>query len=95
MFRNLSTHGSALPWLQPAVAWGGTWVPSRRLRLGLSSESTGPVVNDKGPGPLRETSQRQKIVKQVFIKRKRVQYEWIGTRADSEGDTLSCALVAV
>ena len=32
---------------------------------------------------------------EVFIRRKRVQYVWIGTRADSEGDFLSRALVAV
>ena len=93
---HLSTHGSDLQWPRPAVAWSGAWVPSRGLRLGRSGESTGPVTGALALWLCRkESPRRQKIVKQVFIKRKRVQYMWIGTRADSEGDFLSRALVAV
>ena len=61
---------------------------------------TRPVVSDKGPGPSAmqkriSTKMESSEASTVFIKRKRVQYVWIGTWADSEGESLSCALVAV
>ena len=59
-----------------------------------------PVVSDKGPGPSAmqkriPTKKESSEASKVFIKRKRVQYVWIGTSVDSEGESLSCALVAV
>ena len=43
-----------------------------------------PVVSDKGPGPLAfqkriATKMESSKTSQVFIKRKRAQYVWIGT----------------
>lgn len=72
------------PW--PATLGSGAWVPSQRLRLGHCGESTrsqppSPVVSDKGVGPLalqKEFPQRQKAVKQVFIKRKKNMYSTCG-----------------
>ena len=61
---------------------------------------TRPVVSDKGPGPSAmhkriPTKMESSEASTLFIKRKRVQYVWIGTWADSEREYLSCALVAV
>ena len=42
----------------------------------------------QGPGP-SALQKRQKIVKRVFIKRKKVQYVWIDTRADSGKDRVA------
>ena len=60
-----------------------------------------PVVGDKGPDPSAlqkriSTKTESTEASKVFIRReKRVQYVWIDTWADSEGESLSCALVAV
>ena len=62
--------------------------------------ATRSVVNDKGPGPSAlqkriSTKTESSDVSKVFIKRKRVQYVWIETQADSEGESLSCTLMTV
>jgi len=63
--------------------------------------ATRPVVRDKGPDPSAlqkriSTETESTEASKVFIRReKRVQYVWIDTWADSEGESLSCALVAV
>ena len=59
------------------------------------------MVGDKGPDPSAlqkriSTKTESTEASKVFIRReKRVQYVWIDTWADSEGESLSCALVAV
>ena len=53
------------------------------------------MVSDKGPGLCfcrKEFPQSWKVVKQVVIKRTRVNYMWIDTWADSEGESVSHTL---
>ena len=63
--------------------------------------ATRPVVSDKGPGPLAlqkriPTKTESSETRKVFIKKgKKVQYVWMDTQADSEGESLSCTLMAI
>ena len=62
--------------------------------------ATRSAVSDKGPGPSAlqkriSTKTESSEVSEVFIKGKRVQYMRIETQADSEGESLSCTLMAV
>ena len=86
-----------LRWPQTATAWSGVWVPSQRLGWVTamiapgSSHWTG--VSDKGPGPSAlwkriSTKTKSSEASKVFIKRKRVQYVWVGTPGDSEEESL-------
>ena len=93
-----------LGWPWPAMAWSGVWVPSQRLGVGDGSESSKSQPLDRwsvtnGPGPSAlwkniptktESSAASKV-----IRGKRVRYLWIGTRADSDRESLSHFLVAL
>ena len=61
--------------------------------------ATGQGISDKcGPSALQKRiSIKLEGIEEskVFIKRKRVQYEWIDTQAESESKSPSCTLMAV
>ena len=96
--------GYDLGWPRSAAAWSMACVPSQRQAESRSREhqtlATRPVVSDKGPGPSAlqkrvPTKTESSEASKACIGRKRVQHVWTGTWADSEGDSLSCALLVV
>ena len=72
----------------PARDWAGSQQWEHQVL------ATGPGVSDKGPGPSAlwkriSTKTKSSEASKVFIKRKRVQYVWVGTPGDSEGESWS------
>ena len=92
-----------LRWPQPAMAWSRAWVPSQRLGLAHSGESTRSYPLDHWSVTRtlalwlsrKEFPQRWKVVKQVkyLLGEERVQYMWKDIQADSEGESESPHIV--
>ena len=90
--------GLSLQWLEAGPGFPARdrgWVTAMKApNLAIRS-----VVRDKGSGPeaLQKGISTKEVVKQMkyLLGGKRVQYLWIDTWADSKGESLSCALMAV
>ena len=92
-------HGSRWSWWPLSACRGvGQGLGSQSERWKHQLLATRPVDSDEGPGPSVwqnrvPTKVESTETSKVFIKRKKVQYVWTDTRADSE--PLRCTLVAV